>query len=344
MNGNLTNPRLSLLLLTLACGLITVIAVNTGYYYNYLFTPYCLLSWNCWLESLVSVFAQASLWIVLVDGLFLIYLLLKTPRFLTTRLITALLISASLVSIYLEALYLLSMGFVKPSIVGVVGGGIAALAGLLVYMGDFWDEVIIHYSRRPRVVRMPLLIVSLVLYFALRSYLSIVSSTRRVVYQLFSLVAGFSTGYSVGLLSKRIRGGKSRYSRYIGIVLSVATILYTVLPFTSVVSYTWSKYVDTVLLYINRECSMYYNLYHGVFEGLVGIKNQFIVLHPLESAHYELSYINKTRSVEKQCIVYIATSKAFNRYSIISITLITLLLIAFYSHVLYKSVKQRGID
>jgi hypothetical protein len=121
MNGNLTNPRLSLLLLTLACVLMTVVGVNTGYYYNYLFTPYCLLTWNCWLESLISVFAQASLWIVLVDELFLIYLMLKTPRFLTTWLITALLISASLVSIYLEALHLLSMGFVKPSIVGGVG-------------------------------------------------------------------------------------------------------------------------------------------------------------------------------------------------------------------------------
>ncbi|MEM1636074.1 MAG: hypothetical protein QW545_07810, partial [Thermosphaera sp.] len=58
-------------LVLLGIGGVAFLAVNTGWYYSFLLTPYCLVSLDCWLELFASFFAYKSILLLIVDSLFL---------------------------------------------------------------------------------------------------------------------------------------------------------------------------------------------------------------------------------------------------------------------------------
>jgi len=323
----------------LISGFILFVAVNTGYYYSILYTPYCLFSWNCILEPFTSIVTYSSIVVLVVDAVFayLFLTLLVKNTSLSLKTIIGVYLAGSLILLFSESLFLISVNSVKKIILGASSGGILALGFLAVYL-ELNTKYLIISVRKQRYITIQRTLLLFILYLVVRLILSTMYTTSKFDYAPVGLLISGPVGYVIGAtrLKKKV---EYLVFRRIGLVFTaLAIVLLSVLLVYSI-GYTWRNYQNTTLYYVSKECDIEYSVLKGYFQGREVIKTeQKILIQPFDESDIRAESF-KGR-VHGECRVLYEQSRSYTYYSWIITLIIGVILLSTYIIALSKTTRS----
>ena len=306
---------LALTLLLAATGLLGFIAVGTGNYYSYLYTPFCLFSLDCYLEVFTSLLITSSPVVLVVDALFLYLFTRDSLSVLKRRTLVLLLLIGSIASYFFESLWRIYSGDVKVFIVGS-SAGIAAIGGALCATG-FKKRVYIKVGGFVKSCDLNslFLFTSYALIHAFTELFIVNSNTSTPV---IGLIPGFAIGYSTLVFYGKTLPRETINRVFgVGMVLAAATLT---VYFTVLTIGKYSLYENTALTYTSRECEIQYSVLKGFFEGYEKIRTrQEIYLLPLENPERSEARVLKGYGVNLNCVTVNDKVRAYNAYSLYTV-------------------------
>ncbi|MEM2078878.1 MAG: hypothetical protein QXH45_06420 [Thermosphaera sp.] len=323
-------------LVLLGIGGVAFLAVNTGWYYSFLLTPYCLVSLDCWLELFASFFAYKSILLLIVDSFFLYLASRIASGFFKTRVLLATLLAGSALFLLYESLWMLQAGRVKTVVTGM-GGGVAALWGLAASSGRPGFSGFVKILGSVRRVNVSCLWLAIV-YAGLHALLGIQEQGLMVSTVILAVALSFATGYAIG-----VRKGKA----WTGIPKTVYTVIVVVLVSTlaylsiSAAAIGVSQYENTQLVYTSYQCQLCYTVLMGGFEGCDSFKTrQTLILYPVENVTLNPEKELATGRIGLECTLLVEKTRVFNESYPFALTVFTALVILFHADTLLKKGRE----
>lgn len=307
--------------LMLATGLVSIIAVGTGYYYFLLYSPFCLYSNGCVLEIFISLFASSSLVTLVLDAVFL-YLV---SSYLTGRkggrLVVLHTLLGGLTGLFAEALWRSALGAMRVFLVGF-SGGVASLAGASIALGGVYKKTYVSIGGSVREISLTPLHLAAA-YSALRVMLSLAEFGQRVSGIGLGVLASLSLGYALQSLLAKSPGGPRGYQ---GAILASIALVALVAPVAAYL-HTWASYRGASLVYVSQVCEVCYSVLKGAYQDCETFKtSQRTYLVPVETLEQETREL-AGRGVALRCSNVVDATKEFDEYSLPRTLAIVLLLL-----------------
>jgi Rhomboid family. len=270
---------LALTLLLTATGLLGFIAVGTGNYYSYLYTPFCLFSLDCYFEIFTSLLITSSPVVLVVDIVFLYLFTRDSLSFFKWRTLVLLLLIGSIASYFFESLWRIYSGDVKVFIVGS-SAGIAAIGGALCAIG-FKKRVYIKIGGFIKSYDLNSLVL-FTLYAFIHAFTELFIVNSNTSTPVIGLIPGFAAGYSTLVFYEKTLTRETINRVFGASIVLLATTLTAY--FTVLTIGKYSFYENTMLTYTSKECEIQYSVLKGFFEGYEKMRTrQEIYLTPLEN-------------------------------------------------------------